>query len=662
MAQRLYSYRPALDGIRGYLMVAFLLWHVGVLPFLPGLWIAMNLFFILSAFLITRLLLAEHRRFGDISVSGFYVRRVRRLAPALLVMLGAVTLDGLFFAPAVERMNLKGDIVASLFYVMNWRLVLRDDPYFDEFSHPSITRHAWSLSVEEQFYLVIALVLVLVIARLRSRLARTAPFLVLAAVSVLWATTIDLNSLSGQAHAYYGTDVRLQALALGVAIGVWTAHRDAGGTLLRAKDADWMDSGSRLPEILGWVGLGAMIAGFVVVEPLAGWMFSRGGMMLFCLAAAAYIVGCAQRRPTLLVRLHSPRAVVYSGKISYGVYVYHWPIYLWLERYFPEAGHWGLALATLVLAYGAAALSYRFLERPVIKRGWRAFGARGLSLKAAAAAAMAFVVGGSLAITGVSAQAQNTAVPQYVPNIPTLVEGQPEYREPHPAQRIAMFGDSVPYFLVQRMPTKNFPGLDVVNLATPGCDLLDEPMQRGSNAQANDPDCRAGKARFESRLRQTRPQAVVIMGSLLLGIPHDVDGHVLWLDSPEYRQLIDRKLTDLTRQARAAGVAHVIVTTVPCRGQSQMQGPIEFLAGTKDTGRLMKEATHPTQINGILTQWAKQHGVDVVDLAAPVCGTTYQPGVHGKVLYDDGIHFSTEATPMIWGWLAPQILTTIGAR
>lgn len=186
MASKLFAYRPGLDGIRGYSMVVFMLWHVGVLTFLPGAWILMNVFFILSAFLITRLLLAEQREFGWISVREFYRRRVRRLAPALLVMVGAVTLDGWAFAPAAERTYLRGDILATLTYVMNWRLVLRDDQYFEEFTHPSITRHAWSLSVEEQFYLVVPLLIIAALTYAHRRSARTAGFVVLALASAAW--------------------------------------------------------------------------------------------------------------------------------------------------------------------------------------------------------------------------------------------------------------------------------------------------------------------------------------------------------------------------------------------------------------------------------------------------------------------------------------------
>lgn len=109
MAHHLFFYRPGLDGIRGAGMIVFMLWHVGALSSaLPGVWVFMNVFFVLSAFLITRLLLTEHRTYGGISPGSFYARRVRRLAPALLVMLLAVTIDGVFFAPADETRHLRG--------------------------------------------------------------------------------------------------------------------------------------------------------------------------------------------------------------------------------------------------------------------------------------------------------------------------------------------------------------------------------------------------------------------------------------------------------------------------------------------------------------------------------------------------------------------------
>lgn len=660
MASKLFAYRPGLDGIRGYSMVVFMLWHVGVLTFLPGAWILMNVFFILSAFLITRLLLAEQREFGWISVREFYRRRVRRLAPALLVMVGAVTVDGWAFAPAAERTYLRGDILATLTYVMNWRLVLRDDQYFEEFTHPSITRHAWSLSVEEQFYLVVPLLVIAALTYAHRRSARTAGFVVLALVSAAWASTIDLDSPGGQAHAYYGTDVRVQALALGVAAGVWTGHRGRGGGLLRARDRrDPLDAGDRRLEILGWVGLVATLTGIALIEPLSDWMFTRGGMLLTSLAGLAWIIGCAQRVPTPLVRLHANRLAVHTGKISYGLYLYHWPIYLWLVRAFGHGHVILLAVATLVLSYAAADASYRWLEKPVIKRGVRAFGGRraggagAVGIVGVLVAALAIPAGASTAAHEVSAP----QYPQYVAHIPTLVEGQATYTPPARPLAVTLYGDSVPYFLAQRMPKDNFSNLVVTNAGAPGCDLLDAPVQwTATRQQPNDTPCRDAKAAFGPTVRSSGSQMVVLMPTLYLALRHDVDGKVLWLDDAAYRDLITRTLTKTLTTARTSGAAKFAVTTVPCRTIDELQVPPEYRDDFDKFPQLVAEAGHPKRVNAMITAWAKEHHVPVLDLAGAVCGSSYQPTRHGITLYDDGIHFSPEATPMIWGWLAPQIV------
>lgn len=666
MAARLFAHRPGLDGIRGYGMVVFMLWHVGALTVLPGLWVFMNVFFILSAFLVTRLLLAERRSFGDISVRDFYLRRVRRLGPALLVMLGAVTLDGLFFAPDEEKAFLKGDILATLTYVMNWRLVARDDQYFEAFNHPSITRHAWSLSVEEQFYLVVPWLVVAVLALGRTRLARTLPFVLLAGLSALWATRLDLVGLGGQSLAYYGTDIRVQALALGVAAGVWSGHRGSGGALLKPRDSrDPLDDGRPWIELVGWLGLAATIVAFATVEPLAPWMFSRGGMLLTSIAATAWVIGCAQRRATPLVRVFSLPPAVYTGKISYGLYLYHWPIFIWLSRYLTGVNVWVLAALTLALSYGAAALSYRFLERPIVKHGLGAFGRRRTG--AAGFGGLAAVVVGALFVSGGTAQAtapmRDESVPQKVANIPQLVEGQPAFTTPKPPAKVALFGDSVPFHLASRFPSGNFPGLEVVNLGTPGCDIVDAPVQwTPTVALGADAACRENKAKYEEKVRTSGAKTFVIMPSLQLALRHQLDGRTVWLDDPAYVAAVRSKLSELTTKAEAAGARSVQITTVPCRRMSELNLPPQYRTELSRSPELVAEAEHPKRLNTLITTWAKEENVPVVDLASAVCGDGYQPTLHGKKVYEDGIHFSPEATPMIWGWLAPQVLSKAGGR
>ena len=655
---KLFAYRPALDGLRGYGMLLFMLGHLGVLTFLPGLWVYMNGFFVLSAFLITRLLLAEKRLYGDISAAEFYVRRARRLLPALFVTLTAVILDGLFFAPATERAYLKGDVLSTLFYVMNWRLVARDDAYFEEFSHPSILRHAWSLSVEEQFYVLVPFLIMGVLLYLNSRLSRTLVFAGIAVASAIWTATIDLGSLAGQAHAYYGTDVRVQALAVGAALGVASGHLGRGRKLCKPLEADEpLDRDPSRATALGWLGLAGMVVLFVVASPFSGWMFNRGGMLLSCVLCAAYIVGCLQSERSLLVRLHEWRPIVYTGKISYGLYLYHWPIFMWLRRAFGAAPTWVLALVTVAVTYAVASASYRYLERPVMRHVLRAFGQPFVRGRAIAGAWTAAVVAGALAMsTGAVAEDKRGGVPQYVPEIPTLVAGQARWSDPKRPVKVALFGDSVPYYLSHRLPQDNFPGLAVTNLGVPGCDLLDQTVVWTQTQRlANDSQCAASKRDLAAHVRQAGVSTLVIMPGLELGIPHEWGTKTIWLDNPAYAGVIEKQLDLMVSRARVGGVSKVAVTTVPCRSVNDLDIPEDNKAQFKRNPKVTAEVERPDGVNRIITDWAKRKNVPVFDLAAPICQQPYRAQLHGKRLYDDGIHFSPDASPMVWAWLAPQI-------
>src|SRR5215469_9867848 len=158
-----FAYRPALDGVRALAVAAVVLFHAGV-PGLTGGFLGVDAFFVLSGFLITSLLLAEHTRRGRIGLAAFWGRRARRLLPALLVMLVAVVLTGRYLLPAVEVRLLRGDALAALGYVANWRMIYRGSDYFAQTSAPSPLQHTWSLGIEEQFYLIWPLVVVVVFA------------------------------------------------------------------------------------------------------------------------------------------------------------------------------------------------------------------------------------------------------------------------------------------------------------------------------------------------------------------------------------------------------------------------------------------------------------------------------------------------------------------
>ena len=208
------SYWPGLDGLRAAAVIAVLLWH-GDVSAARGGFLGVDIFFVLSGFLITFLLLGEHQRNGRVDFRAFWSRRARRLLPAFLLVLFVVLLATPLLVPAEQRGSLHADALASLGYVLNWRFVATDHAYFNAFGAPSPLLHLWSLSVEEQFYLLWPALLVgaFWLLKGRDRLA----LLVTAATVVCagWTATLAHGSA---ARAYYSTDARAVELLAGAAL------------------------------------------------------------------------------------------------------------------------------------------------------------------------------------------------------------------------------------------------------------------------------------------------------------------------------------------------------------------------------------------------------------------------------------------------------------
>src|SRR6478609_4461194 len=226
---------PALDGVRAVAVVAVLAFHGG-LPGARGGFLGVDAFFVLSGYLITALLLAEWTRSGGrIDLAAFWGRRARRLLPALLVVVAAVAVGGRMLLPPEEVRLLRGDGIAALLYVANWRMILRGGDYFAQTAAPSPLEHTWSLGIEEQFYLAWPLVLCAVLwsrrrgggvrRRLRVLVAVCVGGAAVSTVALARAYTVD-----DPGRAYYGTDTRGAALLVGAGLAALLATRDRGGT------------------------------------------------------------------------------------------------------------------------------------------------------------------------------------------------------------------------------------------------------------------------------------------------------------------------------------------------------------------------------------------------------------------------------------------------
>jgi len=364
---------PGLDGLRAIAVVAVLLYHgqdlSGITTWLEpqGGFLGVEVFFVISGFLITALLLREHDRQGTIGLRDFWVRRARRLLPALYVFLaGTIALALLFAHDAFDR--IRSEILGALFYVSNWLLIATDESYFEAAGRPSLFRHLWSLAIEEQFYLVWPLI---VLVGLRFGGRRTLLALTLAAAAgstaLMWMLFDRIEQYGDVTSVYYRTDARAAALLVGGALAMvwrpWTREADRP---------------IRMPVRWGIDVLGA--AALALVVAMQYWFTDRviewdaytrlyhGGFL--ALSAATLIVILAVSTPgSALGRVLGNPVMRWIGTRSYGLYLWHWPVFqLTRPRLDVDIDGYTLLFVRLAITCGLVELSYRLIEAPVRQR------------------------------------------------------------------------------------------------------------------------------------------------------------------------------------------------------------------------------------------------------------------------------------------------------
>ncbi|GAB3441947.1 acyltransferase [Streptomonospora sediminis] len=347
--------------MRGVAILGVLLFHTDRLP---GGFLGVDLFFALSGYLITDLLLREVETTGTVSLTAFWGRRIRRLLPALAAMLAAVTAVVWAVAPAeIVRTTLADGPWVQL-NLVNWHLLAESSGYWDRFEAPRVFEHLWSIAVEEQFYLVWP-VLVLAIAwfgrRVDGRVAAAAA-LVSAGSLVLMVLLVDP---ADPTRVYTGTDTRAFSLLLGAA----AATRPVRAVFARAAVGRWPGA------VLG-VLAAAMGAAWVLVDGADSvWLFT-GGLFAHSLASAALIGLCAQAPQTAVARALAARPLRWLGLVSYSLYLWHWPVIVLLGPQPAGAGGWAGTVLVCAVSIGLAALSKYLVEDPI---RFRASWARGRS-------------------------------------------------------------------------------------------------------------------------------------------------------------------------------------------------------------------------------------------------------------------------------------------
>ena len=350
---------PGVDGLRAVAVAAVVTYHIGA-SWLPGGFLGVDVFLVISGYLITSLLLAERRLTGGIDVVRFWIRRARRLLPALFVMIVVVLAYMVIFHHG-EVARLRGATLASLGYVANWYFVFADQPYFDQFGRPSVFLHLWSLAVEEQFYLLWPPIMAAGIAWFGRRRLLIGVLAGIAGSTILaWALW---KPFADPSRIYYGTDTRAVCLLAGVALAfVWPASR------LRPLT-------ERRPRIvLEATGIAAVLVLALALTRLGELdeALYKGGFLWVALATAV-VVAVAAHPSSLLGKALGVAPMVWIGLRSYGIYLWHWPIIM-LTRPNDDIPLDGapLALLQIGLTIGIAALSYKYIETPIRRGGLRA--------------------------------------------------------------------------------------------------------------------------------------------------------------------------------------------------------------------------------------------------------------------------------------------------
>ncbi len=504
---------PALDGLRGAAVTAVLAFHLGVTR---GGYLGVDLFFTLSGYLITTLLVAEWRVRGRIDLKRFWVRRARRLLPAMLLVLVVVGFATQEWGSTSTFDAVRHDAWATLGYVANWRSVLAGTDYWNLFSRPSPLEHTWSLAIEEQFYVVWPLVTVGVLIwwtrrssaraglpagpptddQVRTALNRLlAVTLGLAVLSAGWAL-LRYHDVSDANRVYFGTDTRVAAILFGAALSIAVARF---GPVVGRRARRALEAAALLALVpLGWAWLHL---------PGTDDRLYRGGLLGCGLAATLVLAAAAHPRPGPIARVLSFPPLRWLGLISYGLYLWHWPVITFLTPLRTGIYGYPLLAARAAISLVLAVASYHLLEQPIrhgLGRGW--------AIRLATPASIGLVVllvgwttQGGTAPTSATGGGRTKLRVLDTP-FPPVVEGRP---------RLLVVGDSGAWAIQKPLGQVTAArGIDLLPRGTPACGVLGgdgRTRQQDGRVVSDPPGCGDWPTRWSSYVADGKPDVALIL-------------------------------------------------------------------------------------------------------------------------------------------------------
>lgn len=632
------GHRPALDGLRGISVIAIILFHANVSWVHGGYW-AVNVFFIVSGYLITGLLLQEYDRWGTVDLVRFYVRRAKRLLPAIVVTVVGVSVAARYLMGNSMPATTKGDALASLFYVANWRFIFTGQSYFEQFGDPSPFRHMWTLAIEEQYYLFFPALLLGLLALLRRRWFVTGALVLLIAASATAMFLLRPEAGGDASRIYYGTDTRMQDIFTGcaLALGVWSARTSRLRGLARHRTT---------LDVVGTVGVAGLLAALLLMDT-DPWVYPWG-YLLFNTGFAVLILLVVELRPRGLVgRCMSWRPLAWVGELSYSLYLWHWPVIVILNE--ERTGLDGLPLlaARMAVAVPLAVGSFYLVENP-IRRGSLS---RWLTPARTGRAAVAALAVAALAMPTVYAGVRGTPVVaagenQRVTNPDADTDGQ----------RLLIVGDSVGFALGYEFPSEDFPEVSPTAEVQFGCGTAVQHLAVDGQPQERKTECDDMFAQWEQAVADTDPEVVVWSLGGWEVFDHVVDGEIVSPGSRAYEAHLEERLSEGLETLPED--VPVVIPNVPCYQQK------EFVVDGKDLAPDRNDVSRSTAVNTVLEGFAADHEqVHVADTFSWLCPDgTFEKTIDGVQTREDGVHYTKEGSRQFWTWLMPQIREALGER
>ena len=693
---------PALDGLRGAAVVGVVLFHF---VHYTGGYLGVDLFFVLSGFLITSLLLVERQERGSILLGAFWARRARRLFPAVVLLLLAVAIYAKVLADPTQLTMLRGDGLATLFYVANWRAVASNASYWAMFNDPSPLQHTWSLAIEEQFYVIWPFVAWFVLGRARRQPA--------GALLIVSAVGLGLSALAQLAlyqpgtdpsRVYFGTDTRSAAIFMGAVLAC-TFHRFGRPTGRRAGLAI---------QGAGWTGLAILAVCWSFVDGQSAFLY-RGGLLLCGLAATAVVAAATQPGGGVLAAVFSFPPLRTIGLVSYGVYLWHWPVLVVVT---PERVHQdGLLLFLLrVSATGViATASFLLVEQPIRRGALTGWAGRLSAPAGAVVVSVALVactatpstqatsgdtVAAALGGTGSSAEGvpgtvpPNSAAPvATIGNTPgsggttlgptSSTAAPPGLTTPTttgatPASviasattrlgrtpRVLLVGDSVAFSLAAGMiPVQSQLGLDIHSKAVIACGVA-----RGTGrvklpdgtVATEAKDCHAWPQRWADELRTFQPDLALLVIGWPGSTERDLDGVFRKPCDPVFDAWYEGEVREALDVLRSTGVP-VAMTSVPyyrsAKAPPNNDANVDCL--NEQYRSILDDENAEARTGNMPVRT-----LTTVDLAGYVCpqGRTCRTSVsdaNTTALRPDGLHFDGPSGVIVGTWVVAQAMAGSG--